>query len=128
MLEHTEMPEIDDLLAQYMRLLAANPWMPRMVMREVLAHDGRFRDRFISQVAAPGRGLLAELIRRGQAAGYLRAELDPAFTAMSMMSMAVFPFAALPLTSSVFGVELDETVLEKLIDNTRKVLRAGVLA
>lgn len=128
MLEHAETPRLDDILAAYMRLVAANPWMPRLVMREVLAADGKFRERFINQVAMPGRGLLAETIRRGQEAGELRADLDPAFTAMSMMSMAVFPFAALPVTSSVFGVRLKDEVLERLIDNTRKILRAGVSA
>lgn len=128
MLENAETPQLDDVLAAYMRLVASNPWMPRLVMREVLAADGKFRERFINQVAMPGRGLLAELIRRGQEAGELRPDLDPAFTAMSMMSMAVFPFAALPVTSSVFGVRLRDDVLEQLIDNTRKILRAGVSA
>jgi len=128
LLDSKDTPDLGSLLGEYMRFLATNPWIPRLVMREALSRDGRFREHFISHFAESGRGLIAEAIRRSQAAGTLRADLVPEFTAMSLVSMAVFPFAALPLTSSVFGVGLDEETLDKLIDNTSRILCRGVLA
>src|SRR5690349_13377226 len=46
----------------YMRTLGSNPWMPPLILREVVAEGGRLRGWFIQQFAAKGSGLLARLI------------------------------------------------------------------
>ncbi len=114
-----------DLLELYVRTLAASPWLPPLILREVLAEDGPIRSWFIRQFAARGGGLLTRLIRHEQAAGRLRPDLDPRLTALSLVSLAAFPFAALPVTSTVFGMRTCGRRLEQFIAHTGRLLREG---
>ncbi len=114
-----------DLLELYVRTLASSPWLPPLILREVLAEDGPMRSWFIRRFAARGGGLLTRLIRHEQAAGHLRPDLDPRLTALSLVSLAAFPFAALPVTSTVFGMRTRGWYLEQFIAHTGGLLRKG---
>ncbi len=119
---------IRNFLDAYMRTLGANPWMPALILREVVAEGGRLRGWFIQQFASKGGGLLTQLIKREQDAGRLRADLDPTLAALSLVSMAVFPFVAMPVASEVFGMRVREDYLERLIAHTERVFLLGVSA
>ncbi|HEX5768805.1 MAG TPA: hypothetical protein VFX94_11270, partial [Burkholderiales bacterium] len=60
--------------------------------------------------------------------GHLRRDLDPALTVVSLISLALFPFVSLPITSRVLGVETNEAGLEKLIAHTLRLFQRGVAA
>lgn len=119
---------IRTFLEAYMRTLGANPWMPPLILREVVAEGGRLRGWFIQQFASKGGGLLTQLIKREQEAGRLRADLDPTLAALSLVSLAVFPFVAMPVASEVFGMRVREDYLERLIAHTERVFLQGVSA
>jgi TetR/AcrR family transcriptional regulator len=110
----------------YMHTLGANPWMPPLILREVVAEGGRLRGWFVQQFASKGGGMLTRLIEREQAAGRIRADADPTLTALSMVSLAVFPFVAMPVTREVFGMRVKTDYLDRLIDHTRRVFLQGV--
>jgi AcrR family transcriptional regulator len=110
----------------YMHTLGANPWMPPLILREVVAEGGRLRGWFIQQFASKGGGMLTQLIAREQAAGRIRADADPTLTALSMVSLAVFPFVAMPVTREVFGMRVKTDYLDRLIDHTERVFLQGV--
>jgi len=125
----TDQPRpIRTFLEAYMRTLGANPWMPPLILREVVAEGGRLRGWFIQQFASKGGGLLTQLIKREQEAGRLRADLDPTLAALSLVSLAVFPFVAMPVASEVFGMRVREDYLERLIAHTERVFLQGVSA
>lgn len=113
-------------LELYMRTLGANPWMPPLILREVIQEGGRLRGWFIQQFASKGGGLLTQLVQGEQAAGRIRADADPSLTALSMVSLAVFPFVAMPVTSEVFGMRVKDDYLDKLIAHTERVFLQGV--
>ncbi len=113
-------------LELYMRTLGANPWMPPLILREVIQEGGRLRGWFIQQFASKGGGLLTRLVQGEQAAGRIRADADPTLTALSMVSLAVFPFVAMPVTSEVFGMRVKDDYLDKLIAHTERVFLQGV--
>ena len=110
----------------YMHTLGANPWMPPLILREVVAEGGRLRGWFIQQFAARGGGLLTRLIEREQAAGRIRTDADPSLTALSMVSLAVFPFVAMPVTREVFGMRVKTDYLDRLVEHTQRVCLQGV--
>lgn len=110
----------------YMRTLGANPWMPPLILREVVAEGGRLRGWFIQQFASKGGGLLTRLIQREQEAGRIRADADATLTALSMVSLAVFPFVAMPVTREVFGMRVKDDYLDRLISHTERVFLRGV--
>src|SRR5579863_6132581 len=102
---------LKNFFALYMRTLGANPWMPPLILREVVAEGGHLR---------------ACLIQREQAVGRIRADADPSMTALSMVSLAVFPFVAIPVASEVFGMRVKEDYLDRFIAHTERVFLQGV--
>jgi AcrR family transcriptional regulator len=119
-------PDLAEVIRLYTRVLAANPWVPGLILHEVLADGGRFREVFVEQFAGRFAPLIVAIIRRGQAEGTIRAELDPRRAALSVISMTVFPFLALPVTSRVLGLSLDEDAVDQLAAHTSRVLFEGI--
>jgi AcrR family transcriptional regulator len=116
---------IRNFLKLYVHTLGANPWMPQLILREVIQEGGRLRGWFIQQLASKGGGRLTQLIEREQAAGRIRADADPSLTALSLVSMAVFPFVAMPVTREVFGMRVKQGYLERLVTHTERIFFQG---
>ncbi len=120
-----EMPAMPNFIRKYMSMLARTPWLPPLILREVIAEDGAFRKRFIDRFARRGQGLLARLIESEQRLGRMDPALDPTYTTLSMVSLCVFPFLALPLTRELFGIGDSADGLERLITHTQRLFLAG---
>ena len=118
--------QVDDVIRLYARMLADNPWVPALIVQEVLAEGGRFRELFIAQFAGRLAPLFVAVIEREQARGAVRADLDPRLGALSAISLTVFPFIALPVTSRVLGVSVSGDSVEQLVEHTIRVLRHGI--
>ncbi len=123
-----EQLDIADIVRLYTRMLATNPVVPALIVQEVLAEGGRFREQFIEHFAGRLAPLFIAIIRREQARGTLRSDLDPRLAALSAIGMTVFPFLALPVTSRVLGLSPDEETIERLANHTTQVLYEGIRA
>lgn len=110
----------------YTRTAARNPWLPQLIVREVLNDQGVLRDLFARRFAQGMTSMLADLIRRGQAAGSLRRDLDPAKVVMSLISLSVFPFIARPLVTDTLGIEVDEAHVDALARHHLSLLFSGI--
>jgi AcrR family transcriptional regulator len=115
----------EDFIDLYMRTLSARPWLPRLVVRDVLPENGRLREVFFSQVAHRVAAAIPALIRRSQNSGAMRSELDPMMVMMSLASLAVFPFLAGDLLRPVLGIEYDGDFIDRLVAHTRDVFLHG---
>jgi AcrR family transcriptional regulator len=118
-------PDLAGFLREYMRAAAAHPWLPRLILRDVLAPGGGFRDRFVRDfagLAAPKAALLAGRSGRG---GAMRADLDPRLTVISMLSLGLWPFLAMPVLEKALGFRPDEAGVDRLIEHTVRLFRAG---
>lgn len=120
--------DIASFMRLYARMLADNPWVPALIVQEVLAEGGRFRAQFIERFAGRLVPLFVELVRREQRRGALRADLDPRLAALSAISLTVFPFLALPVTSRVLGVSASGPALEQMVEHTTRLFREGAEA
>lgn len=114
------------VLALGMRAWAGNPWMAGFVVREVLSGEGPMRTLFLREIAGRLVPLLESLIAGEVGRGRLRAGLDTKLTALSMVSLIVFPFLAFPVTSRLFDVRRDEAFLGRLTGHTRDLLLHGL--
>ena len=123
-----EQIDIADIVRLYTRMLATNPVVPALIVQEVLAEGGRFREQFIEHFAGRLAPLLIAIIRREQSRGTLRDDLDPRLATLSAIGMTVFPFLALPVTSRVLGLSPDEDTIERLTNHTTQVLFEGIRA
>ncbi len=126
--EGNERLDVEGLMVTYMRLLAANPWLPALIAHEVLDTGGQPREEFIAQFAGRLAPLFVDAIRRERDSGRLRGDLDPRLAAISAIGLCVFPFVSLPLTGRVLGISLDGENLERLAAHTARLFREGVFA
>lgn len=122
-------PEDEDLLPRfvhdYMRLLAENPQVPSLIVRDVLSPGGQMRDTFVRGFAGRGGRGLRELIRRARKLGALRADLDPDHAALSLLSMAVFPFVGRPVAGQVLEYSIDPERIGELAEHTVQLFYNG---
>jgi AcrR family transcriptional regulator len=126
MLGEPRSADVDGLVRTYMQVLAANPWIPGLIVREVLTPDGSFRQAFVRDFAGRFAPMLRNIIGREIERGRLRGDLDPSLTVVSILGLALFPFISLPVTTRVLGIDASEAGIEKLITHTVRVLLHGI--
>lgn len=117
-------PDLAGFLREYMKTAAANPWLPRLILRDVLAPDGGFRDRFVEEFAGKLAPKVAQLAGRGGPG----APLDPRFTVISMLSLGLWPFLAMPVLERALDFHPDDAGIERLIDHTVRFFTAATAA
>jgi len=116
------------LLRVVMGAVTEEPWIPSLVVREVLSEEGRFRERFIEAYASRMAELLPGLMRDEVAAGRFRHDLDPQLAFLSLMGMTLFPFLARPVAERVLDLDYDEAFLRRFADHTRRLFVEGARA
>lgn len=118
-------PRVQDLLNNIVRVWARNPWLAGFLLREVLPPDAPMRAMFSKEFPERLAPVLEQAVRSEIGAGTMREELDPKLLALSVVSLAVFPFLAAALTTRVFGVRHDEEFIERLLAHTQALLARG---
>lgn len=116
---------VRDVMRIVMTTIARNPWVPQLVMREVLAREGEFREVFIRDFAPQVGGRLPALLKREQQLGRVRPDLDVTLGALSIIGMCVFPFIALPVAQRVFNIRMTDEFVERLIEHTQRLFYEG---
>jgi AcrR family transcriptional regulator len=127
--ERTGTDRLDELVRIQVESIAADPWLPKLIVREVLARaDPPSRAYFAESV---GRGPLMLMIRwleEEQERGVLRPDFDPRMMAMTLVSLTAFPFLMLPILGEEIGLDLDEAFPARLIEHNQKFLAHGLRA
>lgn len=117
---------LPDLLDVLTSTFAAEPWLPGLMIREVLSDDGRFRERFIDAYASQIAAILPALVKQESDSGRFRDDLDPRLAFLSLLGMTVFPFVARPVVERVLGLRYDEDFRAAFAEHTRRVFLEGV--
>ncbi len=98
----------ETLIRAYLAVLVQEPWIPRILIREVISKDSPLRTLFTEVFATHAVAMVppqvADEIRRGN----LRADLDPRFAILSLVGMCLFPVIAQPVLGPLLGYDLDE--------------------
>jgi len=127
--ERTGGDRLDDLVRFQVESIAADPWLPKMLVREVLLPgDSPSRDHFAKSI---GRGPLMLMVRwleEEQARGTLRSGFDPRMLAMTIASISAFPFLMLPIVGAEIGLEIDDDFPDRLIEHNQRFLALGLRA
>jgi AcrR family transcriptional regulator len=119
---------LQGLLTILSETMAAEPWVPTLVVREVLMEGGRFRERFIRDYASHMAELLPGMMSSEIAAGRFRSDLDPQLAFLSFMGMAILPFVARPVVERVLGIDYDPAFLERFAAHTHRLFLEGAQA
>ena len=127
--ERSSGDRLDDLVRIQVESIAADPWLPQLIVREVLARaESPLRTRFAESVGHGPLMLMARWLEEEQERGVLRSDFDPRMMAMTLTSLSAFPFLMLPIVGEEIGLELDETVPARLIEHNQKFLAHGLRA
>src|SRR6185312_30471 len=68
-----------------MTMLAENPWLPPLWVREVLTDSGTLRDRLLKRIAPQIAPMLAKRFAEAKRHGALNPRLDPRLTVVSLI-------------------------------------------
>ncbi len=109
---------LQGFLRRYADTLLAQPWLPNLLVREVLFQEGKVRDDFIARFASRASEALRGLLSRDVESGELPSHIDPAFGSLGILSLIVFPFVAQPAVERVFPQRIDENFVEHLTRHT----------
>jgi TetR/AcrR family transcriptional regulator len=120
--------KLANVLNHMTRVWAANPWIAGFMLREVLSPGGPMRAMFLREFPERLAPLVERAVRAEMARGAIRSDLDPRLLVLSVVSLAIFPFLAFPLTSRVFGVRNDEEFVTRFLRHTQALLSSGVAA
>lgn len=117
---------LDELIRIHVQALASDPWLPKLIARDILsAGDSLMRERAAERLRRGPVPLIVRWIEEEQARGVLRADLDPSWLAISIASLSVFPFLAMPLVGDGLGIELDAAGILRLIEHNQELLSRG---
>jgi TetR/AcrR family transcriptional regulator len=120
---------LDELVRIQVAALAADPWIPQLILREVLAApDPGVRERFADRVGDGPLTLMVRWLEEEQQRGVLRADLDPKLMAITLASLTTFPFLLLPVLGERIGVKLDAAFPARLIEHNQRLLSDGIRA
>ena len=121
----------EDRIAALIRIqvstIAADPWLPRLVMREVLARqDAGLHGIVKEQVAKGPIARMVEWLEEEQARHGIRTDLDPRLLAMTIAGLAGFPYLMAPIVGEEIGLDFDADFAERLIEHNQRILTAGL--
>lgn len=105
-------------------VLAENPWLPPLWIREVLSEGGALRERLLHRGASQLAPRLAALFADAQRRGQLNPGLDPRLTVVSLIGLTIFPLAAQPIWRQL--LDADDIGIPALIAHTRALLEGGL--
>jgi AcrR family transcriptional regulator len=126
--EHSDLPptNLALLIAGHLRTVAANSWLAPLIVNEVLPEHGKFRAAFVRDIAGKLLPMLVQVLEDGRKSGKLRRDIDPKLTALSIVSLNMFPFISRPITSPQLGYTLEGEGLDRLIAHTTRLLLEGI--
>lgn len=113
-----------DIVCRHIAMLAANPWLPNLVVREVLYGETGFRDSFVEKFSSRVGAALVQALEQQREAGELREDLDPQLATLVIFSLAVFPFIARPVIERALGLQIDQDFAERWTQQVIRLLQA----
>lgn len=117
----------DGFIDRYIRALNAEPSLPQLMVREVLARNSPYQKVIAQRFVQQAVNLMPPRLAEDIALGRIRADMDPRLTLMSLVGMCVFPFLAGPILWPVLGYEYDEDFADALVAHTTKLFNEGAI-
>ena len=127
--ERSAEDRIGALVRMEVTTLAANPWLPTLIMREVLSrNDSPLREYFIESIGSGMLPIMLDWIREEQARGRISQDFDARLLAVTIASLTGFPFLILPVIGEQIGLTIDDEFPDRLIAYNQRLLAHGIRA
>ncbi len=93
------------LVRMWVELIGHDPYLPRMIVQEVLIPEGESLESLAANFVAPMAGSILGVLSEGVETGELRA-IEPPLIVPSIAGLVVFVFLAAPMLRRVFGLDV----------------------
>jgi TetR/AcrR family transcriptional regulator len=120
--------DIATLIDAHVRAIAANPWIVTLLVHEMLPEGGKPRVTFLRDLASRWLQMLVAIVEHGRREGRLRADIDARLTALSIVSLSVFPLVVRSMVAPMLGIKLEGAELDRLIAHASSALLNGIAA
>jgi AcrR family transcriptional regulator len=104
---------------QQAEFLITHPYVPRLLLRELLEHQGRHAESAIVSLVGSVFKTLCDVIRRGQDQGLFRNDMDARYAAISTVALVAYFVIARPLVGVALGDGLSGPTDERTRDYGR---------
>jgi AcrR family transcriptional regulator len=104
---------------QQAEFLITHPYVPRLLLRELLEHNARHAESAIASLVGSVFKTLCDVIRRGQEQGLFRDDMDARFAAISTVALVAYFVIARPLVGVALGDGLSGPTDERTRDYGR---------
>jgi TetR/AcrR family transcriptional regulator len=111
-----------------LRTFKEHPDLPALVAREVMLPGGVMQEHFLKFLAPRLGGSLPGMIQKEQREGRMRNDLDPSITALSVLSLCIFPFIARELADKALNIHFDPAGMQKLEKHIGNLVEKGLAA
>lgn len=118
--------KIDGVIGVYLDNLSRNPFVPGYLISELHHHPERVQQLLAGAIGADPQAVLPSLLKKLEKqidervrAGTMR-RIQPHQLVINLISLCIFPFAARPMLSIVFG--MDDAAFARFIGQRRKEL------
>lgn len=108
--------------------LSSTPWLPYLMIREVLPQNGQLRALFLKEFAPRLFGLLRGMVGKEAKRLKARRQLDLDRHVVLLMGMLVYPFLGLEIAQDVTGRKFDRKMLEGFRDDALALFQRGIAA
>jgi AcrR family transcriptional regulator len=108
--------------------LSATPWLPYLMIREVLPQNGELRGFFLKQFAPRLFGFLRGMVDKEAKRLKAPKQLDIDRHVVLLMGMLVYPFLGLEIAQNVTGRKFDRKMLEGFRDDALALFQRGMQA
>jgi len=106
--------------------LAAEPYLPRLMIEQVLLPDDEVTDRFAEQVGQADLRLISGLLAEGSATGVL-GTVELRFAVPALMGVCIYFFLGRPMLARLFGPEVgDPETVDRYADWAAELMLQGL--
>jgi len=106
--DHTPGQFVPGLIGRYITTISRAPWIPQILIREVISKESPLRKLFIEEFAMHAATMVPARVAEEMQEGTLRRDLDPKFVILSLLGMCLFPFIAQPVLGPLLDFEVGE--------------------
>jgi TetR/AcrR family transcriptional regulator len=123
-----EVDNLGDWVVVFHAHLSARPWLPHLMIREVLPQNGQLRGLFLKHFAPRLFGFIRGMVEKEVKQLNATRQLDVDRHVVLLMGMLVYPFLGLEIAQNVTGRKFDRKMLEGFRDDALALFRHGIAA
>jgi AcrR family transcriptional regulator len=116
----------ETLMGAYYRMIAANPALPRLIFQVLHLQQSAEAFAIVSNIFTEMLGHAGRWIKQLSEQQRLNPDLDPQLVRLSFLSLMIFPLIAPHVLLKELDVDIDESMLNKLLTHNVQVMNQGL--